>query len=351
MLVPISRKDILAILTWRSPLIPARSLYYWYVSIMGSMVGSILRAYDRSETVKKMAAIDANHLIRLLVAPETCYHIIYEGQRCPEKTINFIERSLQAEEELVNYHRILSDGIWTALGDWGRSGGIDTEAPLLGGVIPVDGSSPYAVASYAPDLAAPHIMQSEELSTTLEVLRGGLQCLRNVSLTAFAFVPIFTKQLVVRSNPTGEYFSSFSMDRYICRTTLVNPLRRSKYEVADALVHEAVHSLLYMFELDSPLVIDMSAAIDNLVTSPWSGSTLDTHSFIHACFVWYSLWHLWRNCPDSTALEFVDRIERGYANANLGDTVGRYVTREVLGDLEWMRASVLSDGQPPMSLP
>ena len=63
--------------------------------------------------------------------------------------------------------------------------------------------------------------------------------------------------------------------------------------IVDALVHETIHSLIYMIELFAPLCTDQRKALSHFGVSPWSGRTLDLHSLLHACFVWFGLWNFW----------------------------------------------------------
>ena len=63
--------------------------------------------------------------------------------------------------------------------------------------------------------------------------------------------------------------------------------------VADRLVHEAIHALVFKENLaDGALVSSPDTKVR--VVSPWSGSRLELLTFMHAAFVWFGLWHFWR---------------------------------------------------------
>ena len=69
--------------------------------------------------------------------------------------------------------------------------------------------------------------------------------------------------------------------------------------VAEALVHEAIHSLIFKVELAESLFSSYAAARTMSVDSPWSGRRLPLGGFVHACFVWYGLWRFWRRADSS----------------------------------------------------
>ena len=81
---------------------------------------------------------------------------------------------------------------------------------------------------------------------------------------------------------------------------------------ADALVHEAIHAVVYRLELIEFLHLDDRASLAQQTTSPWSGRSLTLRSFVHACFVWYGLWHLWqmRPSPGHRTIERRDAAQR-----------------------------------------
>jgi HEXXH motif-containing protein len=85
----------------------------------------------------------------------------------------------------------------------------------------------------------------------------------------------------------------------------------------DALVHESIHSLLYLIEAREPFYLSSDARQACIARSPWSGRSLSLHSYVHACFVWFGLWNFWHQAPRScqttvarTRLE--DRARRGF---------------------------------------
>jgi hypothetical protein len=72
--------------------------------------------------------------------------------------------------------------------------------------------------------------------------------------------------------------------------------------LAEAIVHEAIHSLLFMFEeVHAPFLPRNSGAEFLTVRSPWSGKDLFLSAYIHACVVWYGLYWFWTAAAEAAA--------------------------------------------------
>jgi hypothetical protein len=72
------------------------------------------------------------------------------------------------------------------------------------------------------------------------------------------------------------------------------------YKLADALVHEAIHSALYFFEATKHPLLTCQPPAHLRLQSPWTGRQLSLDSYVHACFVWFGLAHLWKQMMSST---------------------------------------------------
>ncbi|WAC62090.1 HEXXH motif-containing putative peptide modification protein [Pseudoxanthomonas sp. SL93] len=111
-------------------------------------------------------------------------------------------------------------------------------------------------------------------------------------------VTSFTLSLVVRNDPRQpSRFTSGSTGQYVGRTCLTNVLAPGVdlAVLADALVHESIHSVLYMQEKMAPWVTDADvySGVGYGAVSPWSGRTLTPRQFMQACFVWFGLYKFW----------------------------------------------------------
>lgn len=123
---------------------------------------------------------------------------------------------------------------------------------------------------------------------------------------------------LVRVRRDHRPFYSSSPERMIGATILWNLSTPgvTVEMVAEALVHEAIHSLL---DMDSGLRADgdapggawMPAAMladgTSRTVSPWTGAPLSVAIFVHACVVWYALFTLWRDLLSGGA--GIDRAE------------------------------------------
>lgn len=64
--------------------------------------------------------------------------------------------------------------------------------------------------------------------------------------------------------------------------------------LVSAILHEAIHSYLYMVEAEFPFSADVNRLRGWTARSPWSGRELPIASFVHAVFVWFGLAQFWK---------------------------------------------------------
>jgi hypothetical protein len=71
--------------------------------------------------------------------------------------------------------------------------------------------------------------------------------------------------------------------------------RVSPADVADRIIHESIHDLLYTGHFAEPLLAEPggSDTASLKITSPWTGRPLTLRNYVHACFVWYALSRFW----------------------------------------------------------
>ncbi len=114
--------------------------------------------------------------------------------------------------------------------------------------------------------------------------------------SAAEFAQTFLTQVSLRFEPGAPTkINSSSFSQFIGLALLVNPHLPSVdvEKLADLIVHESIHSLLFMLEeVEQPFLLDrLSAKI--MVKSPWSGNVINLHAYLHACLVWYGLYWFW----------------------------------------------------------
>ncbi|KPE49440.1 hypothetical protein [Chryseobacterium indologenes] len=102
--------------------------------------------------------------------------------------------------------------------------------------------------------------------------------------------------LLLRKIPGKEtLFTSGSDGGYIGRVLICNGHTVEDSVIVDALVHEAIHGLLYM--IDELNVWQPSREVSNemgrTVISPWSNNSITIRNLVQAIYVWYGLYNFW----------------------------------------------------------
>jgi hypothetical protein len=119
---------------------------------------------------------------------------------------------------------------------------------------------------------------------------------------ASRFTQTFLTQVSLRFEPGAPTkVNSSSFSQYIGLALFVNPhLPGVDLEkLTDSMVHESIHSMLFMLEeLESPFLLDSTSA-KLTVKSPWSGNVINLHAYLHACLVWYALFWLWQHAAST----------------------------------------------------
>lgn len=264
---------------------------------------------------------------RILFAPETMRRV----QRVrfdPESFRCFLSNALEAEWRLCGHPG--DAACWTALGDLYFAAGpgtlsrtateskwteeSDFENPHTEGGIVLDFTSPHARKTNSHNLSFEEY-QPETVVDIVARIRDALQGIGAVSETALLMVNTFVRVIVLRCHTTDHFGSSSSRD-YPGRVLLRCPEDASVERISSALIHEAIHQVLYVLEYEGHFARNANRE-EPLVYSAWTGRKLPLHSYIHACFVWYGLARFW-----SRALSFgiygVRRAERELERALSG---------------------------------
>jgi hypothetical protein len=168
--------------------------------------------------------------------------------------------------------------------------------------MPLDFGSPHATkldldgVDTSDTLGRPDFI-NDEIEVTLSRLQEARDGIRATSTSILNFTVDFTKVLILMKDPTNDtYFASGSNGQYVARSFIVNPHAASvdEVDIAESLVHEAIHALLYMQERQQRWVHEADLYDPApVIVSPWSGNKLAIRSYLQACFVWYGLIHFW----------------------------------------------------------
>lgn len=158
----------------------------------------------------------------------------------------------------------------------------------------------------------------DEQAILLTQIEDALTELKATVPKAYNFVTDITRMIVCRNRPALKHFFTSSQISHLGRVTLDNALGVPRIKMMEGLVHESVHGYLYMIE-EKGRLLSTNGDPRTFVLSPWTSNRICIHSFVHACFVWYSLSTL--PGMDESYLQF---IRRGFARKAFEEIVVRY---------------------------
>jgi hypothetical protein len=357
--------ELFDVLSWKDTNAPLQ-LYRWFLNALTGTLGATLRRLPDAldprgrSLLEAIQALPDSSFFRILVAPEIYHSVLFEIDKRPEDVASLFSAAMSAERRRLGVEPNGLSPVWSALGDlyWpagfdvlpeGRSFRFEPDrpfiAPRIGNFLPVDAFSPYARAPFAPGLGEPADFTESELRSVVERLDEAIDLIRTVSPNALGLVMLYAKQLVLRKSVLAEAdFGSLSLDEYIGRLTIINPHleRWNRFQLAESIVHESMHSFLYAAELRGLCLVRREDPPSVQVKSPWSGASLDFHSFVHACLVWFGLFYFWRKaelCPD-----LPQDVVRGFCAETAKGFLGERLTcSEAARKRMWPDITVLID--------
>lgn len=303
------------------------------------------------ELRERIGRLPDHSLIRVLMAPESSFRNGYRQDEAILETASFLEASLSAEEARADARPPLHGPCWSALGDVWFSG-IDAEAyvaPRIDGII-IDFESPWALCKLPHIAGEAETIKPADRASALDRIAEAVRLLNAASLRATVATRSFTQVIVVRSDPSRpDFYTSASSTLCLGRAVLRNPFVASATpsEVADGLVHEAIHCICDLTEIHDGRWLAGDKEVYHLkVASPWTERELDIHTYLQACWVWYGLWHFWSRAIETEAvstnegLRCLGRAYRGFAD---GAAVARLAPHRRLIDPNVLDA--LHEGQ------
>lgn len=289
---------------------------------LGKYIGILMKknhpeTHLLQEVVEKASA---SSFSRVLMAPSVSNRIMWK--QANDEGAKYLMNcfAVEAYREGYDLKNIPVEGeLWSALGDYYISqkpsslmlmdlerGGWKMQhseqkltiysAPYVGNFFPLDTCSPEGVRGDGlrendQDIHKKCELVLPEVITLQALLEEALEGIRKVDLNIYHFVLAHTKALSLRTSNSSGFGSSSTLTHF-GRMTFINPQRADVVMLAESLVHEAIHSLIYSYEVrDWWIRPERQNKIH--VRSPWSGNMLNIHSYVHACFVWYALWQFW----------------------------------------------------------
>jgi hypothetical protein len=280
-------------------------------------------------------------LDRFLTAPETADRLLHR----PRTQFSYFLDALIAECRLVGNWIDSSELIWTALFDYcfpavqDRNGILNmVAARRLSNGIPIDLVSPQAETAYF-GLPIDSIRLTEsEADFAIDRLDLALHAIAKLNGPAAEMIQRYVKVIILRKHAEGEVLYSCSYDHFPGKMGLLNAQAAgiNLCRLMNAVLHEAVHSFLYVLEEGRAFFWDEDVGNKLQLQSPWSGRSLRLHSFVHACYVWFGLWQFWKlaetqkpyTSPDAQIM--LERARIGFFKPEMADRIyslSRYLTR------------------------
>lgn len=270
--------------------------------------------------------------VRFAIAPAT-RRLIALWHKDPVRHVASLCQALKAEQRLSG--KVVSgEGCWTALGDffvtnkvgdfnaprmgnWGPD--VNVRAPRLKQLIPVDAVSPNLNDTSSPNIAfEPHT--PEEFAAVAQKLEAAMDVVDSVARASAQMIKRCVKVVIAvgtTENGVGSSSQYSLPGQVLLRSSATSP----EAEIASALVHEAIHQVLFVLESGERFVNEKALPAAHMkIVSPWSGRQLKIHSYFHACFVWYGLVTFWRRALSSPSLA-ADSIGKHAMEAQLNEAL------------------------------
>jgi hypothetical protein len=267
-------------------------------------VALFLRAGIGARVARLTEELPVRSLDRIFAAPETAHKLLCE----PRTHFSHFINSLIAEHRLLGSAVDSGEPVWTALFDYqlwppehGVSRSRNVVALRLRNGIPIDLWSPQAEHAYFPPDGSSLPLSAEEAERARQRLEQAFDAIACISPTASDLIERYVKVVILRKGVNGNLLTSCSYDHFTGKMGLLNlhSTAVTLHEIMNGLVHEAIHSFLYMLEEGRPFFASEEVSYGQKLQSPWSGRELPLHSFLHACYVWYGLWLFWKKAVEA----------------------------------------------------
>jgi hypothetical protein len=355
------------ILRWTGPVADLRTLHDAYVGRCRTALEDFIRTLGYHDPARanglrlEVDGADDVKLQRVMLAPQTAYYLFAARPltHASATVADYLTSSFTVEHANAGGRTSVLETTWSALGDCALepSGAMKTptKAP-----VPLDTGSPYAIGG---DLGAQYespltCLDSDETALAAYRFNVAAEKISITSLTAYELVTTFIKVLALRTAKPEKMYSHGSDQQHPGRAVITNWQELDTAKTAEALVHEAIHALLYTTLEVVPWGFSSATTIDDTakVVSPWSGAVLSPSAFVHACFVWFGLLNFWclaleaesfdtapvRRCLTRAAVGFL----RGPLLDHLPKTVSEAViptVRQAIDNMQSRVVAVFSD--------
>jgi hypothetical protein len=276
-----------------------------------------------STTLIRLKALGNKHWERLLLAPALHYDVMSRNGSVARGALALYIAAESASSG--DLHAFAEIGIpnqtvvSTALGDrtWilQSVGTTEIVSPSIGGVV-IDCNSCHARkdwAGFGPLLAA---YDSTEIQALRNNTGKAIEQIGEGNRVAGSLLTSLLRVVLIRKNDSFVGAASSSWPKLPGCIGLINPLHMSCLWLMNALVHESVHTFLYLHEFAMKWYSDPAVNTSHIILSPWTARPLPAHSFIHACLVWYALLNFWSSTRLAGAEDFARAAALGFRRTN-----------------------------------
>jgi len=315
--------DLPDILTWQEPSPLLERLRSQFDGLLAARLDALLDRFDlgRDVDLKPYFAgathdLSARQLRALLSEPEASFRLLWPSHHTDAEALVFLAEVLASRGDAIRLDRIDLEGL-----------PLDA-ASRLAKTVDVSGTLPRR-SGEGP------VYDAEALRRVLVKAKQADRMIREGVPHAWTVVRDFTKLLhYLPDHDAPEQFSSGSSGQFVGRTVIANAHleKVSATEISEALVHEAIHSVLYMAEQQRPWVLNSDLyAGPARIASPWTGNPLPLRPYLQACFVWYGLICYWvellrsRFLNDLCARQRLDIALSGFRRVELLAKIGPFL--------------------------
>ncbi|NBB82613.1 MAG: hypothetical protein GVY28_04340 [Alphaproteobacteria bacterium] len=325
--------DLPDILSWRPPagcLAGLRHGYGRYLDDRWAALRAVAADID-APIFEAMDLLAPAARARLLRAPFFADGLVRRGD--PHLAGQAVAHWLMAELAAQGISVGPAAGSWLCRGDGriGAGGGVEAAgAPICG--ITIDDASPAQFPHRAIGRNDLFTLDPADRARARTAVDQALRRLGAARPEVLAAVTGFTEVVALRGEREhAAEFRSGTFDRYVGLVLLTNPHLPTvgAEAMVNALVHEAIHNLLFTVEVLYGRFVVPEDSSDLHVTSPWSGVRLGLASYVHAVLVWYGLYWLWRQMPEAAfdpvvTAGLLDRCRSGFDHAPVSDGLAAY---------------------------
>lgn len=331
MSVPFEAKEIASLLTWKQRSASPELLRSGYEQHLEQRFRSLCENQhgDIQCIAESLDLLPPQQRSRFLRSPLVASRLLtdYENSVLDYRPI---AKGLLAELAIAGMVDVLEESIWTALGDRrldpGKHGSWNAPpVQILGTEIVIDAEGPTDFSGPATGRLV--LADADEREAVKRKVADAAAAIAAASEHALSFWSACQDVVALRkAADLSAICSSNSFIRNARLAVIVNghlPAVQTA-SIADAIVHEAIHSLLFMYEeTRAALVARDGEAISATVTSPWTRKELFLSAYVHACIIWYGLFWFWHEAKSRRSFSadycdyFSSRAAKGFAQGAL----------------------------------